>query len=657
MSDVNTIVSQAVDKLTGRDNRKVLSYCDEIFQQAKRDRNTFERQWYTNLAFFAGKQWVQWRPAIGDHPARLYEPAAPPWRVRLISNKIRPIVRTEIAKITKEKPQVFVVPSTSDDTDLYAARAGEAIFEHEWREKKINRVLRQAAFWTVTCGTGFIKDWWDPKEKKGDYTGCFNIERVTPFHVYIADTSEEDLERQAFIIHAMVKPVEWVERIFKKKVPPESAGSSEANTETYFSVLGLTSSNRKDTVTVKEAWIRPCSRFPSGGVVTWAGETLLSATEGWPYKHEEFPFSHVNHIQTGRFYGDSAITDLIPLQKEYNRTRSQMVEAKNRTSKPQLMAPRGSIDPNKVTSEPGLIIFYTPGLNPPTPLPPQEIPSYVTNEIELIQRDMDDISSQHEITKGRTPPGVTAATAISYLQEEDDSKLANTVSNLEEAVEKIGKHVLSHAIQFWKTDRLVKVVGENNVIEAMQLSSSDLKGNSDLRVEAGSATPRSKAAKQAFITELGQMGWIAPDQGLKYLEMAETGRLYEEAQIDARQAQRENIKMAKHAIMVNPNTWDNHEAHIAEHNNYRKRQEFENLPDEFKVLFEQHVALHQQTMMGQQGMGPVTPEQAQMMGSQTQAPEGMMGPLGEQPETTEDPAANQYGPIPPEGQEDAVEPQ
>lgn len=45
-----------------------------------------------------------------------------------------------------------------------------------------------------------------------------------------------------------------------------------------------------------------------------------------------------------------------------------------------------------------------------------------------------------------------------------------------------------------------------------------------------------------------------------------------------------------------PNSWDNHEAHIFYHNQYRKSQEFESLPDHVKQIFEQHVNMHQQAL-------------------------------------------------------------
>lgn len=642
-----------------KQNKELIAYCEGNFKRVRDARVQFEKQWYLNLAFYFGRQHAQWVAATTSQIfSRLWEPPAPPWRVRLVVNKTRAIIRTELAKVTKERPRGFVIPSSSDDDDLAAARAGDAIYEHLSRELNLASISRRVMFWTLLCGTAFTKDWYDKdKADSSKKKGSIEVEPVSPFHLFVSDLEQEDIEKQAFVIHSMGKSKEWVKTTFKKDVTEDSNSQSGLLEQRFLSAIGLDGNGqKKNFVSVKEMWVKPCGKFPKGALIIWAGDEILAFREGFPYEHGQYPFVKFEHIPTGRFYADSTIVDLIPLQKEYNRTRSQIIESKNRMSKPQLLAPRGSVDPTKITTEPGLIIFYTPGFNPPTPLPLQNLPPYVIEELDRTQRDMDDVSSQHEVTKGRTPPGVTAATAISYLQEEDDSKLAATIASLEEGVEKIGRHLLSHVQQYWAAERQIKVIGDNGQYEAYQFSKSDIKGNTDFRVEAGSATPRSRAAKQAFIMELGKMGWIPPDRALRYLDMAETGRLYEEMQIDVRQAQRENLMMAGADIqqavipsvdpmtgepMIDPETgqpvppqiqnpvqvhsWDEDIIHIMEHDNYRKKQVFESSPDETKMLFEEHVSSHKAKLAGMMGM-PYVPGDLRVEGMIKQVMSGMPMP-------------------------------
>lgn len=615
-----TDLSQQMDQArTAQAEKELLDYCNRALNVAKQARITFERQWYMNLAFYFGRHWVQWMSSSLDISglvsdatySRLYEPAIPPWRVRLVINKTRAIIRGELAKVIKEHPRGFVVPTSTDEEDIAASRAADAIIDYLFRDRKVAKVTRQAEFWNMLCGSAFMKDWFDPNiPDSSGVKGSIMCEPVSPFHLYAPDLQQEEVESQPFMIHVIAKSPDWIKQTFGKSISPDSSAVGGVLEQKFLTALGINATEAaRRYVSVKEGWIKPNGKFPQGAQVLWAGGQILGIKEEWPYQHKEYPFSKVDHVPTGRFYGDSSIVDLAPLQREYNRTRSQIVEAKNRMSKPQLMAPRGSIDPKKVTSEPGLIVFYTPGFAPPQPIPLIGIPAYVIDELERIQHDMDDISSQHEITRGNVPPGVTAATAISYLQEQDDSKLAPTVASLEEAVEKIGRHFLNHVAQFWSSERQIQVIGNNGAFDSYMFSKSNIRGNTDFKVEAGSATPTSRAAKQAFIMDLVDKGLIPPDKALRYLNMAETGKLYEEMQLDSRQAQRENLKMAM-GEQVLTNSWDNDQIHVTEHDNYRKTQEFETLSDQVKQIFELHVQGHKMKVAQSQGvvLGPQDPK-------------------------------------------------
>lgn len=611
------------DSLKPEEKVKLLADLDKMFNMCRTARVQFERQWYMNMAFFFGRQYVTWLPGAAGALTRLYEPAAPKWRVRLVINKIRPAVRFELSKLTKEKPQMYVIPASTEDSDVAAARAGEHIAEYEMRELNYDRIIRRGAFWALLCGSSFIKTYYDEDQiDPSGVQGKICVDPVNPFHVLAPLMQEEEIEHQPFIIHAMTKPKDWISWRFDKEVTPDSTVGTGILEQQFLTALGVNNNvDKNEQVYVKEAWVKPCKKYPDGALISWAGQQLLTVYDQWPYEVAEYPFAKIDHIPTGRFYAESTITDLIPLQRELNRTRSQIVEAKNRMAKPQLLAAKGSVDVNKITSEPGLVILYTPGFNPPTPLPLTSLPNYIAEELQRLQADFDEQTAAYEITKGRTPPGVEAASAIAYLQEENDSKFASSVASLEEATEKVGQQVLGYVNQYWDVSRQINVLGPNNTYEAHEYSKTTIKGNTNLRVEAGSAAPRSRAAKQAFITEIGKLGWITPDKALRYMDMVETGKLYEEAQIDARQVQRENAKMTETGQAIPINEWDNDQEHDYHHTNYMKTQEFETLDPQIQAAHVQHLQLHRQRMQSQMAVVNQPPANMPAPGAQQQAPQ------------------------------------
>lgn len=536
---------------------ETVKYLETLFERSKAGRWRFESQWYVNLSYYFGRQWITWLNGNAPDLARLHEPQAPPWRVRLTVNRIKPAIRREMSKVMKEKPTAYVIPSSSEDGDIAAAKAGENIFEHTWRTLKMPRELWVCQFWRSITGTGFIKDWWDPRAEYDGGVGQIQVEVPTPFHLYFSNYDQPDIDKQEYIIHVGMKSPEQVKALYQVEVTPDAVDGGGGVLESrLFQALNI-DPTRVSQVAVKEIWIKPNSRYPAGAMFVWAnGKLLYTATDPntgapvWPLYKKSYPFTKFDGVPTGRFYGDSSIIDLLSLQKEYNRTRSQIIEAKNQMAKPQLVAAKGSVNANQITSEPGLVIFYTLGYPEPKPLTLTPLPSYVLQELDRTLLDMADISGQHEVSSGTVPSGVTAASALSFLQEQDDTMLAPIIASLEAGVERLGQHFLCHVHERWTEPHAVKILGADNTWEIKEFLGRDLKGNTDLNIQAGSAMPRSIAAKQALILELAKMQLIAPDVALRHLEMASTGQIYEELQVDRRQAERENMRMSDPSLLA-----------------------------------------------------------------------------------------------------------
>lgn len=615
-----------VDAKEAADWNRRFAYCQAA-------RLTYEEQWYTNLAFYLGKQWVVWQRVAATNTTRLIEPPAASNRVRLIINKIRPIIRRELTKLTKEEPIFYVSPKTTEPEDVAASRCAEGLSQYILEESKLKNRRRKATFWTCITGTGFLKITCPGLDQ------AMIMEAISPWHIFVPDLQTEDLEDQPYVIHARGVTQEKVQSAYGVRVTPKATVSGSQLEQKLFTALGIKqdASAHQRLVYLKEIWIKPGNfpEYPEGGMLVMAEDKIIyrykfdpsneapppvEVTNGevqvgleeliqnpflqepkikrtnYPYMHGMFPFVKISHIPAGRFYSVSVIEDLISLQREVNKTRSQHIEIKNRVAKPAMTYGKGSINPKMVTSEPGVMIAVNPGFDPPKYMDSPVISPIFTEEVEMLYRDMDDSSSQFEVTRGSTPPGVEAASAIAYLQEENDSILHETIASIEEAMEITGRQCLLNAQQFWTQEKIVDIVSKNNTTDATIFKSGDLRGNTDLKIEAGSIAPVSRAAKQAFITGLIKDGIIPPEKGLRYLQMNETNRLYDELQVDSKQAQRENYAMTHQggitSLPVNP--WDNHEIHIYEHGLFMKSQEFELLDMNMKSVVVNHWLQHKQ---------------------------------------------------------------
>ena len=533
-------------------NAKIISWTKDKYQTCKTARQSFERQWYVNIAFYLGRQNVTLAnlPGTTGNSAsgtRLYVPPVPYWRSRPVYNLIRPAIRTELAKLTAQKPTATIVPSSNDEKDMYAAQAGEQLWESVYRDKKLKTIFRQAMMWCLTTGNGFIKTYWDAdKQDKSGKPGDFCYDSITPFHLYFPDMLCDDIEDQPYVIHSTTKTVDWVKLNFPDlKVEPNVMEASDLLNDSFLNLVGATQV-RNNAVMCYEVWVKPgqVENMPKGGMFTIIGDNVVQMEHGFKYDHQQYPFAHVRHIPANRFYGDSVIVDLVAVQREYNRSRGQITENKNKMGHVQFFAQKGAVDASKMTTEPGQVIQYNLGFQPPVAVPPVNLPPYIMQEIDRLRTDFEDISGQHDISKGQTPPGVTAATAISFLQEQDETMLSATFQSIEDAYEKIGYQTLCYVQQYWDIPRIVKVVGADGQFNGMVFKGSDIRNNTDIRIEAGSALPTSKAARQALLMDLMSQGFIPPEKGLELMDMGGVQRLYDNVKIDNAQASRENMKMA-----------------------------------------------------------------------------------------------------------------
>ena len=668
--------------------KRVANWVKKNYDKCKQARAGIQNQWYINLAMYKGDQYV------AMISGRLMKVPAPTDRVRAVINRIRPIVRTQISRMTSQKPSSSVVPASTDDEDILAAEAGEATWEHVSNTEEVVRRVVEAAFWTSICGVGYLKQEWDsekfnadadPDAETGEARGAqgdLSITAPTPFNVHVPDLLKMDIEDQPYVIHAFTVSVEeavsfWPEKISKDHKPTVISRNEILDTQ-YFDLKGSDNAAKPDSCLVLEAFIKPnvCEYFPEGGKVIVVDNVVVYSTDKYPYTHGQFPFSKIDDIITGGYYSASVIEDLIPIQKSYNRNRSQQMEIQNKTTRPGYFVQEGSVDLTKWRNRSGQLIPIKPGFQAPQLIDVPSIPSHMQQDLETLKEEFEDLSGQHQVSKGTAPSGVTAATAISFLQEQDQSLMAPTYTSLELALQKTGRQCLMYCAEYWDEPRLIKAVGLDQAMAVRYLKAADIKNGTDLRMEPGSSMPQSKSAHNAWVMDLMAKGMIPPDKGLEMLNLRNMREYFNLVKLDENHANRENIRlkqidpaevqaltqraeqMKQQFVLSNGfadeaqaredsvaaqyldqidqpmlpvNDWDNHEVHIFIHQKFMKSQAFEVLDPAVQQQFikhvEQHKAVQQSTQLTQLMQGGTTNVSPEMGGSLDVAQQ-LMGGIG-----------------------------
>jgi hypothetical protein len=570
---------------------------EELYRKAESHRQRYEPQWYLNLAYYQGNQWVGWD---GNG---IFQPVVPKNRLRLVDNRIQPIVRTEVAKMTKSRPSFVAAPRTADDSDARAAKLSEFGLEYQWSYQRLTPKQRQALLWSRITGAGFWKICWD--RGKGDEfevvlgvdgeplldeygapvrrdsvagevevkklaVGDIHVELKTPFEIYVDPLATEDgLESARWVIEKAVRSPSYLKERYKVDIEPD-ADAPQGITESRTASTG-----GREGVNVYEYWSRPSPEEPRGKHVVWVkGQTLLN--EDNPY--DDLPYVMFRGIPVpGRFWPDSVVSQLISPQTELNKIISSIAENAQRIGNPAILKSRqANVEWTGAIAEE---IFFDDTMPNSVPqfLQVPEIPGYVRERIDRIETSMREISGQHEVTHGQVPTGVTAASAINLLQEQDDTRLGPDITDMEHSITLAGRMILKLMAKYYTDERTMRIAGEDGRWDIESFRGSQLDGYQDVDVQPGSSMPRSKAAKQAAMQELLQLviqyGMPLNQRDLrKFFKDYEVGgleRLFAGLGTEESYTQRENARFLA-GEQVEISEWDNHEAHIEAHSELLK---------------------------------------------------------------------------------------
>ncbi len=599
-----------------------------------------------NLAYLLGHQWITW-----DRNRQRFErihvsPNDPNAPIRITVNKIAPTVEHFIARLTKVAPIPECRPVSDEDDDIDAAKVGSRILDHEMTRLDWHAMLIGLYFWVTPLGWSFIHVGWAPNEGEavgrdddGDvHQGEITLEAVPAFQLAV-DPNAMCMEEAKWCVRTVSMTQEAVWERWGVEV--EGAHPTRSIVDDVYALADGTNdraSKRKvDQVDVHQFWMLPCRAKPEGMVVTWSGQEILEKPKAFPYKHEHLPFVEFDLLPgLGTREGRTWVTDLLPLQADYNDARSREAHLR-RVLTPKIIAPVGSMDPQRISSRVELWSYNPTGNEPRFEVPPNGWMQQYEQGMERTSSEIAERAGQND--RSTAPSGASlSAASVQAIQEQDDTKLAISVKLMARAVSELGWQMLELVRQFWTEERLVRTWSQEGELQVAHFSGADLEHQLDVHLSTESALPKSKAARRELLDLMWDKRIITdPRLYVRTLDVPGVDFISEQLSVDTKQAQRENQELAV-GNHVEVNSFDNHMVHIKEHNDFRKSADYEKMPKTLRAVIDGHVDVHNEFVMGQlrqptptgtphmpgAGMGPLapgTPTQDKFM-----SPEGGLPP-------------------------------
>src|SRR6478609_1470236 len=384
-----------------------------------------------NLSFVLGQQWLVWDGSKRTFRKPSNRPNDPNSPIRVTVNKIGGIVERTASKLTKNVPTPEARPVGDQDADLDAAKVGTRILNHETGRLQWETILSNLyTSWVVPLGFSYLYIGWDPEA--GKQVGAFDdtavhegevmVEPVPAFELAV-DPNARSMVDAKWCVRTVSMSTEAIWEAYG--VLPEAIESGKTVADEVNDLIeGNTGKEDSDSFgLVHQFWMLPCRAKPKGMVVTWSGKTILGKAKDFPFDHGQLPFVEYDLLPgSGQREGRTFVTDLIPIQTDYNDARSREAMIR-RTLVPKIVAPTGSIDPNRVTSRVEVISYNPTGKEPQFMMPDGRWMSQYETTMNRADSELGERSGQNDASSSNVPSTMPAA-AILALQEADDTKLA-----------------------------------------------------------------------------------------------------------------------------------------------------------------------------------------------------------------------------------------
>jgi len=493
---------------------------------------------------------------------------------KLIFNKLKPFVRTMLAKLSAEPHIPSVAPATDDWDDVEAARCGENLIDGLSDKIGFSTQLNNIKLWTIVCNKAFFRVFWNKDsygllgfeeaeevDEDGNVIsvetnqpslqpGDVDIECVSPLNCR-QDPLYTDRERWRWFIYGEEVDADELEEEYDLK---KGELVEQSNTlETAYDIelqdeqdIIVGSPDRDEaikgrTVVYKEFWTPKIWIICAGQKVLDYGPNPYNEIPYYPVEERLIPISS---YEPEFSYNESLIKDAIPIQREYNRQISIMSLALDRASKLKVMAPLGSIlNKRQWTNEYGVFIDYNKSMGEPYQLKLDPFPFQMPQYVSQLEGEIQSVMSLHPASFGQLPERAShpSGSLVNLLVEQDDVVLNPLLNSINEAMSRAWSLALRMVQDNYDVGRLLKFTGEDGFPSVQKFRGADLRGNTDVRFTTSSGLPKSRALRVEYILKLHELQLLPdPKDTLELLEFGRAHRVFKDQLLHERKAVREN---------------------------------------------------------------------------------------------------------------------
>lgn len=485
------------------------------------------------------------------------------------------------------------IASTSEQEDIDQAEAVEKVLQNKWDNEDLDVAAMNAAILSVNCSHGYILVEGDPtlkppvvyedrlgfgeRERK---VGDVIYEALSPFQVYMPPGTKKIKDAAAILVIQFMDAQTIKRRWPAMKVSKASQARFDCGLDELVPGLG------ESMLKVKRLFIKGDPQKESQGrqyvMIGDVTHKVRKKGKRWigTYDNEYPLIDFMDEPLRVGYYGRGRHSHARPALKTLCSAWTKI--AKVMALPLVLGLPDGSgLGIEDFKDVPFIVANLLPGAaNKPEFVGPTGLEWHFRTMDEAKKQIME-VYSQHEPSKGKSPGSRFSAQGIEKLQAADrlgDSAAGKLVMK---AMTRLLQRVLGEGLEVWPEEYDAIVLGRENSYKRHVLRKAELKPGIDVRVIPGEEEPKTRNVMMKEVTEALRHQMIDPPEARRIMG---TGR--REDMFDPNDHHMNKIKMEDKMIEMGREVEifreDNHELHIREHEKRNIERAFEAQPDEIE---------------------------------------------------------------------------
>ena len=641
--------------------KELRSFLRERLEDAQKHRRKFEQQWRLNEITLLNANGQLGDLAIPTDPTQLGAFLAATKSQGLIGvNYVFKNWRLIHAQLSANPPTVLARPTSSDIEDKSRADAADRLNRHAMRKYKLPEYHDLTSASTLTYGTGWAFTGWD--EEKGDVLKFENNEVTMQ-----GDWSMRVPSIWNMWIDPFAKTWDEVRHVIERKQVPldEALGRYPDNKreilaavaaynrtqESYNSVSRI--DYQEQTVVLYEYWEkglpvngmmgRFCCFIEDGtplGEMTAspsmvipdidAKERRTSKEKGKKAKagigYAVLPYHIFTDIDVcDQVFGKSFIEYEADVQDIMNRLDSLELENIQVAGSIKMILPEGCKVSDDSLNNSAYDVIKIAGNQPPyfTAAPGQH--PNVASFRDRLKQGGDDMAGTNESMFGQQSREQSGF-SMQYATNQGNMIRRRLFNKYVMFVEGIYRNYLNTVRGHWTVARTVKVLGNERAFQSLDIKGADIDGGYDLVVEYGtslSLDPTTRREEIMQMMPLFEKAGVDPMTLLSMMKLNELSGMYDLIDLPKLRQHEYFKEMADTHEYLPPQEMEEHKGMLKAAYIYRMTSEFKYLPDDVKILIEEHIR-DREVLVAAGITGSKNPEDANA-GENPPGPEGAPG--------------------------------